>query len=278
MADKTSIEWCDSTLNPWVGCTKVSAACDHCYAEGWAKRSGMVEWGNAPRRRTKTWNNPLKWQRDADAFEAEHGRRRRVFCASLADVFDNQVPPEWRADLWDLIRQCDRLDWLLLTKRPQNIRKMLPPDWGDGWAHVWLGTTAEDQTEAVRRIPHLLAAPAAIRFLSAEPLLGPIDFRPFGLGVHHHPDNDPSDHAVQAVVRAARRLVGGPQLDWIIVGGESGPQHRPMQPEWARSIRDQCEAAGVPFFMKQLSGRNQKQIGDINQFPADLRIREWPNA
>jgi protein gp37 len=267
MAAQTEISWCDSTFNPWWGCTKVSAACDFCYAEALDKRTGGSHWGaKAQRRRTSqnNWSQPRKWQRQADAFEAEHGHRRRVFCASMADVFDNQVPSEWRDDLWSLVRECDRLDWLLLTKRPQNMVKMLPDDWGKGWAHVWLGTTAEDQVEADRRIPHLLATPAAVRFVSVEPLLGPVDL--------YNGDPDPRLGGHEAT----HTFIGdwwepgdnmkGPSrhgLDWVIVGGESGAKARPMQPDWARSVRDQCAAADVPFLFKQWGGRTPKAGGNL---------------
>ena len=252
MTEATAIEWCDSTFNPWVGCTKISPACDHCYAEGWAKRSGQVRWGNQPRKRTsaQNWNEPRRWQRQAAQFIAEHGRRRRVFCASLADVFDNQVSVDWRDDLWTLISETPDIDWLLLTKRPQNIGKMLPAAWDGVKSHVWLGTTVEDQERAEQNIPHLLEHDAAVRFLSCEPLLGPIDLRPFGLAVHHHPDNRQSPQ-LQAVLRAARRALSGNIVDWVIAGGESGPGARPMHPDWARSLRNQCAAAGVPFLFKQ---------------------------
>jgi len=243
---KTKIEWTATpmpdgsalpgyTFNPWTGCTKVSPACDHCYAEAWAKRSGTVQWGNSPRRRTTEtyWRQPLKWNREA----AAAGRRRRVFCASLADVFDNRADSVWRCDLWDLIAQTPHLDWLLLTKRPQNILSMLPdPEtgvkpWGRGWPNVWLGTTVENQEEAVRRIPHLCKVPAAVRFLSCEPLLGPIDIR--------------------SACEFPGRDYGEVVIDWVICGGESGPGARPMHPDWTRNLRDQCDAAGVPFFFKQ---------------------------
>jgi protein gp37 len=164
----------------------------------------------------------------------------------MADVFDNQVPEQWRAELWELIRQTPALDWMLLTKRPQNIAKMLPADWGRGWPNVWLGTTTENQTEADRRIPHLRAVPAVIRFLSCEPLLSQV--RPDLARIH-----------------------------WVISGGESGPQHRPMQPEWARSLRDQCAAAGVEFFHKQNGGVTSKAGGKLLygrlhcEFPQRLR-------
>src|SRR5258706_3411810 len=145
MAAASKIEWTDSTFNPWVGCTKIArvrskpSACDFCYAEKWAKRSGQVSWGNHPRRRTTEsyWKAPVAWNGRASEFQSKFGRRQRVFCASLADVFDNQVDPIWRCDLFELIRACDQLDWLLLTKRPQNIRKMLPTDWDTRYANVW---------------------------------------------------------------------------------------------------------------------------------------------
>src|SRR4051812_40719295 len=173
MAGISKIEWTDSTFNPWVGCTKIErgghkpSACDFCYAEKWAKRSGQVVWGNHPRRRTSEsyWRSPLLWNGRANVFQMEHGRRQRVFCASLADVFDNQVDPEWRADLFQLIRECDEFDWQLLTKRPQNIRKMLPADWGDGYPNVWLGITAEDASAYKQRAPFLLKVPAGDHFV-----------------------------------------------------------------------------------------------------------------
>ena len=178
MAENTAIEWTDHTFNPWEGCQKVAPECDNCYAETWNERfHGGENWGpKAPRRRTsaQNWNKPRRWNREAEAFHTTHGRRQRVFCASLADVFDNAVDPAWRADLFDLIRATPNLDWLLLTKRPQNMVRMLPDDWGDGWAHVWLGTSAGSQKTADTNIPALLATPAAVRFVSAEPMLGPV--------------------------------------------------------------------------------------------------------
>ena len=244
MGEATKIEWCDATFNAWVGCTKVSPACDHCYAEGWAKRTGHPELWQGDRRRTtaSNWREPIKWNKRA----AAEGRRLRVFCSSLADVFDNQVPEEWRADLWRLIDETPSLDWLLLTKRPQNAGKMIREArravlggrvadehllWP--WPNVWLGTTVENQGEADRRIPHLLAVPAKVHFLSCEPLLGPLDLARW-LGR-----------------TAAGRFHAEPIIDWIITGGESGPGARPAHPDWFRSLRDQCAAAGVPFFFKQ---------------------------
>jgi protein gp37 len=182
MGARSKIEWTDSTFNPWVGCTKVArargapSACDFCYAEKWAKRSGQVVWGNHPRRRTTDvyWRNPLTWNKQAALFQSKHGRRQRVFCASLADVFDNQVDPAWRSELFELIQTCDQLDWQLLTKRPQNIRKMLPQNWKAGYPNVWLGTTAEDVHAYRQRVLHLLRVPARIHFVSYEPAIGPL--------------------------------------------------------------------------------------------------------
>lgn len=253
MAENSGIEWTTHTFNPWAGCTKVSPACDHCYAESWAKRSGHVEWGpKGNRRRTKTWGNPVKWNRQA----GETGERPRVFCASLADVFDNHrsILPEWRRDLWRLIRETPNLDWLLLTKRPQNIEKMLPDDWSDGYPNVWLGTTVENQTEADRRIPHLLSVPAVIHFLSMEPLLGPVDI---GIGLGCTCDSEERCFGTCPYYRSG---VNPRQLSWVIVGGESGHQHRPTDPDWFRGLRDQCSAAGVPFLFKQWSGATTRAI------------------
>jgi protein gp37 len=146
MGEKTNIAWTDHTFSPWVGCTNVSPGCDHCYAETWSNRFHFTEWGpHGVRRRTSPakWREPRKWNAVAEAFQREHGRRQRVFCASLSDVFDNQVLPEWREDLFRLIRACPDLDWQLLTKRPQNMARFLPPDWGDGYPNVWLGSTTE---------------------------------------------------------------------------------------------------------------------------------------
>lgn len=246
MGEGSKIEWCDHTFNPWTGCTKVSPACDNCYAETWAKRTGSPQLWNGERRRTSStnWQAPVKWNRVAQ----RDGTRAKVFCASLADVFDNQVPERWRDDLWHRIDQTPHLDWLLLTKRPQNIAKMLPdprtgtPEWGNGWPNVWLGTTVENQEEADRRIPHLLAVPAAKRFLSCEPLLGPVDLTAKAW----------RDCYIEECGGAGKEFV--PlinDIDWVITGGESGPGARPMHPDWARSLRDQCQAAGVPFFFKQ---------------------------
>lgn len=238
MAENSKIEWTDHTLNPWIGCTKVSPGCDGCYAEALMdKRYHKVQWGaGQPRVRTSeaNWRMPIKWDKAA----AAAGRRDRVFCASLADVFDNEVPPQWRGELWKLVRETPNLDWLILTKRIGNARGMLPADWFDGYPNVWIGATIVNQEEADRDIPKLLAVPARVRFLSIEPMLGPVRI--------FHEGGDP--HPIQ-MERGVVYPAGG--LSWVIVGGESGPKARPMHPDWARSLRDQCNAAGVPFFFKQ---------------------------
>jgi protein gp37 len=269
MGADTRIEWATHSFNPWSGCTKVSPACDHCYAEATAKRAPATfgGWGpHAERKRTSEsyWRQPLLWNKRA----AKDGVRPRVFCASMADVFDNAVPEDWRADLWTLIGRTPHLDWLLLTKRPQNIAKMLPVTNSNApgyrpwnmrwpWPNVWLGTTVENQAEADRRIPHLLAAPAAKRFLSCEPLLGPVDLTVDGLscgpcprcseGQHWEPDTNANGCPYCDGIGKGDDVL----LDWIIAGGESGPKARPSHPDWFRNLRDQCQAAGVPFFFKQ---------------------------
>ncbi|MFJ7794381.1 phage Gp37/Gp68 family protein [Pseudomonas sp. NPDC096950] len=237
MSEQTNIEWCDSTFNPWIGCAKVSPACDDCYAaRSTPARTMNVVWGaKEQRRRTSAsnWALPLRWNATAAQFQAKHGRRQRVFCASLADVFDNQVPTEWRDDLWRLIEATPNLDWLLLTKRIGNAANMLPDssDFDRLYPHVWLGSTICNQAEANRDILKLLEVPARVRFLSIEPLLGPVD--------------------LMSTAKDCSETMGLQHIDWVIAGGESGPRARPMSPDWIRKLRDQCSAAGVPFLFKQ---------------------------
>ena len=230
MAQDSKIEWTHHTFNPWWGCRKVSPACLHCYAETWARRLGLELWGKESSRRffqDNYWNQPLKWNRDAE----RAGTRRRVFCASMADVFEgrSELSP-WRARLWPLIEATPWLDWLLLTKRIHNVARMVP--WGTAWPeNVWLGTTAENQRWADRRIPILLDLPARVRFVSAEPLLGPISLEKW------MPRRKSSRNA--------------PRLHWLIAGGESGHGARPTHPEWIRVLRDQCQSSGIAFHFKQ---------------------------
>ncbi len=225
MGEASKIEWCDHTFNPWQGCTKVSAACDFCYAERWAQRSGLVEWGDHPRRRSSAgyWQQPLRWDRQSEAAQV----RARVFCCSLADVFDNQAPQVWRDDLFHLIGQTPWLHWLLLTKRIGNATAMMPTHWDaiDGLPGVAIGATVCNPDEAARDLPKLRLTPARTRFVSYEPALGLVDF--------------------------SASLTGPRRIDWVIAGGESGPHARPAPVDWFRGVRDQCRAAGVPFFFKQ---------------------------
>ncbi|MEQ8278349.1 MAG: phage Gp37/Gp68 family protein [Deltaproteobacteria bacterium] len=256
MGALSKIEWTDHTFNPWWGCTRVSEACRNCYAETFDKRVhgiGNEHWGpEAPRRffGDKRWAEPLKWNARAE----RTGVRERVFCASMADVFEDRDDLiEHRRRLWLLISATPHLDWLLLTKRPENFRRMLPwfeamGQFDEPWPHVWLGVTAETQADAARRIPLLLATPAVCRFVSVEPMLEAINLtdlvRPMAVGVHGHNalhcDVDPEDDEWNGAV-----------LDWVICGGESGPGARPMHPDWARSLRDQCVEAGTAFLFKQ---------------------------
>jgi protein gp37 len=292
MSAQTKIEWADSTWNPWIGCTRVSPACDDCYAARStpARRYG-IQWGaGRPRRRTSVanWKLPLRWNKaefyacpdcgwrgegwmcgnavgNGGSIRGCKGEpvraRRRVFCASLADWLDNEVPIEWLVDLLDLIRLTPNLDWLLLTKRIGAWRfRLLAAEihasndqfvnergaelgiWLRGWLfdspppNVWLGATVVNQEEADRDIPKLLRVPARVRFLSIEPMLGAVDLT-----------------RLLFFQRAARPSDAprAPSIDWIICGGESGPHARPMHPDWVRSLRDQCAVAGVPFLFKQ---------------------------
>lgn len=284
MAETTRIAWCDSTFNSWIGCTRVGPGCDNCYAEQQDSRKrwgGTTHWGvGKPRHRTSEsyWRQPLAWNRKA----AASGKPWRVFCASLADVFDNEVPPDWRTDLWTLIAATPALTWLLLTKRISNVDYPMP-------SNVWLGATMVNQEEYERDWPKLRARSATKRFISYEPAIGPINFY------------------FQQLVRAESRLP-----DWVIIGGESGPRARPFDVEWARSTMEQCKAAGVACFLKQFGScpvsqsdgiapsylsvhgdeiflnRGDRSMdwrrlkhpagADPSEWPEDLRVREWPDA
>lgn len=247
MADRTNIGWTRYTFNPWWGCSRVSPGCRFCYADTVASRWGHdTLWHLAGPRRMMSeayWRNPIKWNRDAE----QAGKQELVFCASMADVFEIHPVPEInaqldaeRARLWPLIEQTPWLIWQLLTKRPENVAALAP--WTDTWpANVWLGTSVEDNQRAAERIPVLGRSNADTLFLSCEPLLEDLtDLRTWLTG--EHPD-------------AARRL------DWVIVGGESGTKARPMQLDWARSLRDQCEAADVTLFVKQLGTVTARSLG-----------------
>lgn len=224
MGADSQIEWTDHTFNPWWGCTKVSPACDHCYADLLARRRGFRVWGPgaAIRQLSEThWREPVKW----NARAAVAGERHRVFCASMGDVFEGRPEHDaLRARLWALVATTPSLDWLLLTKRPSKVAYLVP--WRDEWPrNVWVGTTVENQEWADKRLPHLVTLPAVVRFASVEPMLGPVDLRAF--------------------------LEGQRRVDWVIVGGESGAAARPTPAAWVRDVREQCIAAGVPLHFKQ---------------------------
>lgn len=306
MGDKTGIEWTDHTFNPWIGCTKVSPGCAHCYAETEDKRHGWTPdgWGKGkPRKRTSAayWRQPLKWNREAELWGAfdcgtmcckgtewemrnkvanelrSHrgwtatplAARPRVFCASLADVFDPEVPDRWRWDLIALINQTPNLDWQLLTKRPRDAMQFLARVVAWPFPNVWLGVSAEDQERFEERVRLLLSTPAAVRFVSFEPLLGPID-------------------ANRARVTPSLSL----WIDWAIIGGESGKGARPCNVQWIRQLTSQCQTAGVAVFVKQLGAQVQvrnkafdfidtvrlhdRKGGDWSEWPEDLRVRQFP--
>ena len=265
----SAINWCDNTFNGWEGCTQVSPGCDNCYAktrDGRHLTEPVSHWGKGAPRRVMSdvkWREPRKWDRDA----AESGTRPRVFCASLADWADSEAPPGQRERLWALIRETPNLDWLLLTKRAGNIRRMLPADWGVGYPNVWLGVTVEDRKHGLPRLKVLRSIPAAVRFASIEPLLeglGAVDFT---------------------------------GINWAIIGGETGDGARSMDVAWVESIIGQCRAQGVAPWVKQLGklpsdsgsqlviigegGRPSGNAGDWNRWPehlAHLRVRELPTV
>lgn len=270
----TAIQWCDHTFNPWRGCAKVAAGCTNCYAEALSVRNPGVlgVWGEQGTRVVASeamWRQPLQWDRQAQ----RDGVRRRVFCASLADVFEDRgdlVAPRTR--LFALIDRTKHLDWLLLTKRPENVWQMWPmplaaselvgiDDAANVISNVWLGTSVATQADAARNVPALLKyrSLAPVLFVSAEPLIERVDLSPWL-----------------------------PQLDWLIVGGESGTNARRCNLAWIRKLRDQCQAAGVPYFVKQVGRRAGLQLtavgfkfrdpkgGDPAEWPEDLHVREFP--
>lgn len=258
MASNSAIEWTDHTANFWWGCVKVSPGCQNCYAETLVNRYGHQGiWGPAKttRRELKKgiWSELPKWNERAKA----EGVRRRIFVQSMSDFFeDHPDVVEWRERAWELMFTCSHLDYQILTKRPENVRRMVPPFFLKFWpVNFWIGTSVEDQERADERIPHLLNVPAHVRFLSCEPLLGPVDLwrNKTGAVGSHDWDGAPAYSEI---------------VNWVIVGGESGPRKRPMDLEWARDIRYQCRAAKIPFFMKQ--------VDKVQPIPADLMIREFP--
>lgn len=243
MGKNTGIEWTDHTLNFWWGCFKVSPGCANCYAETFSKRVGRHIWGPAQtteRWRTKApWLDCLKWDKQAQA----DGIRRNAFCQSMSDFFEDQPQVEpWRKEACQILEGFKWLNVQLLTKRIENVLEMVPQSWLRNWPpHIWIGTSVENQEYADLRIPYLLRIPARVRFLSCEPMLGPVDlgFCLNGYDWSKFPDN--GDGVTYPYI--------GP--NWVIVGGESGHGARVCSPVWVRSLRDQCKAAGIPFFFKQ---------------------------
>lgn len=303
MGKDSKIDWTHHTFNPWRGCAKVSEGCKNCYAETSApvrvsRARGLELWGAHAHRQIASeamWREPLRWNREAE----QAGERRRVFCASLADVFEDRTPRlgsgfsddlrEPRQRLWELIRDTPHLDWLLLTKRPENVLRFVPDHWRahepgrgavDAWPrNVWIGCTVENQDRAQERLPHLLHIPARVRFVSYEPALEAVDFGPYLPLVFRRGLASP-------VVLPARGGVRG--IDWIIVGGESGPGARPFNPAWADRIVSQCKEARVPVFVKQMGSNptlrsgsgwgpiTDRKGGDWSEWSAQLRVRQVP--
>ena len=314
MADRTPIEWTDATWNPLGGCTRVSEGCRNCYAEIMAARfSDPGQWGHGLARRVKLpdgrtdhrWTGEVRLIEDRLDQPMRWRRQRRIFVNSTSDLFHERVPDEWIDRVFAVMALTPQHTYQILTKRPERMREYLTYSarWAavlptellargteaarrDYWPlpNVWLGTSAEDQATADARIPHLLATPAAVRFLSAEPLLGPVDLTRLGpatpggwitnaLRGTRWPDLDESGAITSHTTR----------LDWIIVGGESGPGARPMHPSWARSLRDQCVAAGVAYFHKQNGMWLHESAAEADRFDwedAYLRglLHAWPDG
>lgn len=242
MGENSKIGWTDHTFNPWWGCVEVSPACDHCYARTFAKRTGHQVWGkDAGRRRfgVKHWTEPEKW----NAAASRSGVRQRVFSASMADVFeDYQGVEDDRQALFALIERTPMLDWLLLTKRPSNILRMVPESWRGGFpANVWAGTTAENDEWLDVRARYLMRVPARVRFISYEPAMGPLS----SLRNYQH------------------------EFQWVIAGGESGHGRREPDANWFRETRDICAEFGIPFFFKQWGDARDNVLDGVRyeQFP-----------
>ena len=270
MSDNSRIEWTDASWNPVTGCTKVSPGCAHCYAEaitlrfkrGPAFLPGIAKIELHPDR----LDQPLRWKRG-----------RRIFVNSMSDLFHEDVPDDFIIYVFSVMHEARQHTFQVLTKRPERMRSFVASmklgeqfvytrspgmarDLFEGMTfpppNVWLGVSVENQVWADRRIPLLLETPAAVRFLSVEPLLKPVDLSPWLVRVNAcqaRANSQEARDALRSIVQAAGRRMG-PTIDWVIVGGESGPRHRPMELDWVRSLRDQCVAAGVPFFYKQPGG------------------------
>lgn len=300
--ENSKIAWTNHTFNPWWGCVKVSPGCKNCYAEKFATgRLRLPVWGQDAARKIASealWRKPLLWNKRA----ADKGVRERVFCASMADVFEDYQGPdaarvmEARERLWALIEVTPWLDWLLLTKRPQNIHGMLSHRWGFIGLpkNLWLGVTVENQEEANRRLPLLLNINCAVRFVSYEPALGPVDFTAIKLDewCAHCESHEMLNALTHGSVgcKCASEATTLTQLSWVIVGGESGNGARLFNPAWALSTVEQCQAHGVPVFVKQMGSNPTLRSGsgwgpvtatkgdDMAEWPEQLRVREFPET
>lgn len=293
MAEKTGIPWCKSTTNFWIGCSHAGPGCDGCYAERStpARVHGIVWGAGQPRHRTapQTWNQLDRWNRQAP--ESEFAGREGfwpVFVDSLSDFFDNEVPPEWRAEAWAKMRACPNLTFLIVTKRIGNAARMLPADWGNGYPNVWIIATVVNQPELNRDIGKLVTLPAAVRGLSIEPQLEGISLR----WLPAFPENAPT--RAQHPSGTTNHLDGARRLDWVICGGESDqPGHpaREFRIDWAERLATESKEAGLAFFMKQL-GHKPTRLGfadykpfpctgkgeDPEEWPASIQRREFPVA
>lgn len=312
MGADTEIAWADDTFNPWWGCVRVSPGCEHCYAETFAaKRFALPIWGAHAERKAMSpahWKLPHRWNREAEAA----GKRRRVFCASMADVFElgsdrnvtaARVLSEGRERLWEAIAATPNLDWMLLTKRPENVHLLSPwpcpkDDSAAAYAecalqwpkNVWVGTTVEDQKRAEERIPWLLEIPAAVRFVSAEPLLGPVDLTnvmPYYLRPELSGIASPTARfdAFRGHLKGPNDMLPG-KVDWLIIGGESGPGARAFNPTWAKDLISQTRGTRCAVFMKQM-GDNvlnlarvplSRKGGNPAEWPEEFRVRQWPRG
>lgn len=243
MAETSKIEWTDATFNPWIGCTKCSPGCENCYAErdfGPKSRHPMGGWGaDEPRHWTSeaNWKKPLAWNRKCE----RENRRMTVFCGSICDIADPEVSQIWFSDVIRLVLKTPNLNWLFLTKRPEELKRRLDDFYKYSLEYrfvipnLWLGVTACNQEET-KKVWTLLKTPAAGRFVSIEPMLGPIDLNKFEL---------------LCKAWSRRRPTLGTYLDWVICGGETGPKARPLHPDNVASLRDQCQSTETPFFFKQ---------------------------
>lgn len=296
MTDRSAIEWTQATWNPVTGCDRISPACDHCYALTLAKRlkaMGQPHYQTDGHPRTSGPGFGVATHPEALTVPLGWRRPRLIFVNSMSDLFHARVPDVFIAQVFAVMATAGHHTFQVLTKRPGRMVRLLNGDafpkevfdlaaarYGADvltWPmpNLWVGTSVETQRYADQRIPKLLATPAAIRFLSCEPLLGPLDLRPW---------LPPARQAVAAFAHQLRRAGGRPTIDWVIAGGESGPGARPMRLDWVRGLRDQCQAAGVAFFCKQLGScwaRNHRadpKGGDPARWPEDLRVRAFPAA